>query len=292
MFALLAGLAVVFSFSWGEQFTYVEFRLGLTILMFALALSYLGVWEIPAPSFASSKTSQDLGAKEGYIGAFFKGVFATLMATPCSGPLLGYILGATINLSPVQTVAIMMMVGVGMALPYLIIGARPSLVSWLPKPGNWMETLKEFLAFLFLGTVVFFFYGFSDETKVAVFATLIGVWFGCWVIGKVPSWQSIQRRVAAWAVGVSAATAIGMWSFTALDSWRRNHPLATVQRSSFGQFIGRGENRCTGFHRRLVRQLQSQRAIRVEHRTDCGNARRARRGADGGRLVRSRKYGN
>lgn len=216
VFALLAGLAVVFSFSWGEQFTYVEFRLGLTVLMFALALSYLGVWEIPAPSFASGKASQDLGAKEGYVGAFFKGVFATLMATPCSGPLLGYILGATINLSPVQTVVIMMMVGVGMALPYLIIGARPSLVSWLPKPGPWMETLKEFLAFLFLGTVVFFFYGFSDETKVAVFATLIGVWFGCWVIGKVPSWQTIQRRVAAWAVGVSAATAIGMWSFTAL----------------------------------------------------------------------------
>lgn len=216
VFAILAGLAVGLSFSWGEQFTYVEFRLGLTVLMFALALSYLGVWEIPAPSFASGKASQQLGAQEGYAGAFFKGVFATLMATPCSGPLLGYILGATINLSPVQTVVIMMTVGVGMALPYLIIGARPSLVSWLPKPGPWMETLKEFLAFLFLGTVAFFFYGFTDETKVAVFVTLIGVWFGCWVIGKVPSWQTIQRRVAAWAVGVSAATAIGMWAFTAL----------------------------------------------------------------------------
>ncbi|TWT97300.1 Thiol:disulfide interchange protein DsbD precursor [Neorhodopirellula pilleata] len=216
VFALLAGLAVGLSFSWGEQFTYFEFRLGLTLLMFALALSYLGVWEIPAPSFASGKASQKLGAKEGYVGAFFKGVFATLMATPCSGPLLGYILGATITLSPVQTVVIMMTVGVGMALPYLIIGARPSLVSWLPKPGPWMETLKEFLAFLFLGTVAFFFYGFTDETKVAVFVTLIGVWFGCWVIGKVPAWQTIQRRLAAWAVGLSAATAIGMWSFTAL----------------------------------------------------------------------------
>lgn len=216
VFALLAGLAVMFSFSWGEQFTYVEFRLGLTILMFALALSYLGVWEIPAPSFASSKASQELGAQEGYTGAFFKGVFATLMATPCSGPLLGYILGATINLSPVQTVVIMMTVGVGMAIPYLIIGARPSLVSWLPKPGPWMETLKEFLAFLFLGTVAFFFYGFSDESKVAVFVTLIGVWFGCWVIGKVPNWQTIQRRLTAWAVGVTAATAIGIWAFSTL----------------------------------------------------------------------------
>ncbi|WP_404304767.1 protein-disulfide reductase DsbD family protein [Neorhodopirellula lusitana] len=216
VFALLAGLAVGLSFSWGEQFTYVEFRLGLTVLMFALALSYLGVWEIPAPSFASGKASQELGAKEGYTGAFFKGVFTTLMATPCSGPLLGYILGATINLSAPQTILVMMTVGFGMALPYLIIGFQPGLVSWLPKPGPWMETLKEFLSFLFLGTVAFFFYGFSDESKVAVFVTLIGVWFGCWVIGKVPSWQSIQRRLAAWTVGVGAATAIGLWAFTAL----------------------------------------------------------------------------
>ncbi|MEM8910627.1 MAG: thioredoxin family protein [Planctomycetota bacterium] len=216
VFAVLATLAIVFSFSWGEQFTFVEFRLGLTVLLFALALSYLGVWEIPAPSFASGATSQRLGNQEGYVGAFFKGVFATLLATPCSGPLLGFILGATINLSPVQTVAVMMTVGIGMALPYLIIGVRPGLVSWLPKPGPWMETLKEFLAFLFLGTVAFFFYGFADEHKVPVFVTLIGVWFGCWIIGKVPNWAAIQKRVSAWLAGVGAATAIGLLAFRML----------------------------------------------------------------------------
>ena len=90
-----------------------------------------------------------------------------------------------------------MTVGFGMSLPYLIIGARPSLVSWLPKPGNWMETLKEFLAFLFLGTVAFFFNQFSDGDKLPVFVALIGVSFGCWLIGKVPNWESLQKRLIA-----------------------------------------------------------------------------------------------
>ncbi len=216
VFAILAALAVALSFSWGEQFTYFPVRLGLTLLLFALALSYLGVWEIPVPGMAAGKGSQELQNREGYTGAFFKGVFATILATPCSGPLLGGILGLTIGLHPIETIVVIMTVGLGMSLPYLIIGLRPSLVSWLPKPGNWMETLKEFLAFLFLGTVAFFFNQFSDADKLPVFVALIGVWFGCWVIGKVPNWEALQKRLAAWATGIAAATVIGFLAFKLL----------------------------------------------------------------------------
>ncbi len=213
VFALLAVLAVLLNFSWGQQFTFIEVKLGLTILLFALALSYLGVWEIPAPSFAAGKKSQELEGREGYVGAFSKGAFATILATPCSGPLLGYIFGTTFGLSSPQTIAVIMTVGIGMSVPYLIIGAKPELVSWLPKPGAWMETLKEFLAFLFLGTVAFFFAGFSDEHKLPVFITLIGVWFGCWIIGKVPNWESFQKRLTAWTAGIASALVIGIAAF-------------------------------------------------------------------------------
>ena len=216
VFAILAALAVLLSFSWGEQFTYFPVRLGLTLLLFALALSYLGVWEIPVPGMASGKGSQELQNREGYPGAFFKGVFATILATPCSGPLLGGILGLTFGLRPYQTVIVIMTVGLGMSLPYLIIGANPKLVSWLPKPGNWMETLKEFLAFLFLGTVAFFFNQFSDDHKLPVFVALIGVWFGCWLIGKVPNWESLQKRLIAWSSGIASATLIGILAFRLL----------------------------------------------------------------------------
>lgn len=213
VFALLAGLAVALSFSWGEQFTYFPVRFGLALVLFALALSYLGVWEIPVPGMAQGKASQELQSQEGYPGAFAKGVFATILATPCSGPLLGYILGLTLGLSALHTVVIIMAVGVGMSLPYVIIGLQPRLVSWLPQPGPWMETVKQFLAFLFLGTVAFFFAGFNDEHKVPVFVSLIGVWFGCWLIGQVPNWQSLNRRLLAWAGGIAAAAVISMAAF-------------------------------------------------------------------------------
>jgi len=127
--------------------------------------------------------------------------------------LLGGILGLTFALTSLQTIAVIMIVGVGMALPYLMIGIWPSSVAWLPKPGTWMETLKEFLAFLFLGTVAFFFNQFSDGDKLPVFVALIGVWFGCWIIGTVPSWSSLQSRMYAWSGGIASAVVIGVAAF-------------------------------------------------------------------------------
>lgn len=216
VFAIFAVVAAVSTFGWGEQFTYFPVKLGLTLLMFALALSYLGVWEIPVPGMAAGSASQELQNREGLLGAFSKGAFATILATPCSGPLLGYILGLTLGLSPLHTIAIFMCVGLGMSLPYLIIGIEPKLVAWLPKPGAWMETLKQLMAFLFLGTVAFFFAQFNEEQKVPVFVSLIGVWFGCWIIGQVPNWAAIEKRLFAWAAGLAAAALIGVWSFNYL----------------------------------------------------------------------------
>ncbi|WP_167547191.1 protein-disulfide reductase DsbD family protein [Stieleria maiorica] len=217
VFAGLAVLAVVFSFGWGQQFAYFPVRIGLTVMIFALALSYLGVWELPTPGVATGKSSENLQSKEGYSGAFFTGTFATILATPCSGPFLGVALGYTIYLNSVQSAAVIMTVGLGMSLPYIVLGLFPSLVGFLPKPGNWMVTLKEFLAFLFLGTVAYFFNQFSDEQKLPVFVTLIGVWFGCWVIGKVPPWESIEKRLRGWSIGVACAVAIGWFGFAYLE---------------------------------------------------------------------------
>jgi thiol:disulfide interchange protein len=216
VFAVFAVVAAVSKFGWGEQFTYFPVRLTLTLMLFALALSYLDVWEIPVPGMAGGKASQELQNREGLAGAFSKGVFATILATPCSGPLLGYILGLTLNLSAAHTIAIFLTVGLGMSLPYLIIGFKPSLVSWLPKPGPWMDKVKQLMAFLFLGTVAFFFAQFQDDQKVPVFVSLIAVWFGCWIIGQVPNWAELQKRLLAWVGGIAAATLISVWAFSYL----------------------------------------------------------------------------
>ncbi|MEM0927458.1 MAG: cytochrome c biogenesis protein CcdA, partial [Planctomycetota bacterium] len=107
VFAGLTALAVFFSFSWGQQFTYFPVRLGLTVTIFALALSYLGLWELPTPSLGSGEKGQELQDREGLPGAFFKGAFATILATPCSGPMLGVALSYTITLKPIETAILM-----------------------------------------------------------------------------------------------------------------------------------------------------------------------------------------
>ena len=218
VFALLAFLAIVFSFSWGQQFQYFSVRLGVTIGLFAFALSYFNVWEIPVPGMAAGKTSQELQSKEGYTGAFSKGIFTTLLATPCSGPLLGGVFGATLGMTSPQIALVFAMLALGMSSPYLAIGVQPGLVKFLPKPGPWMETFKQLMAFLFLAAVAYFFYQFADENKFPVFVTLMGVWFGCWIIGQVPNWDKIQKRLIAWVAGVGIATTIGLMAFTALKT--------------------------------------------------------------------------
>lgn len=219
VFWALAAVAIAFriyferSFSWGQQFTYIEFKLSLILLVFVMALSFLGVWEIPLPGFASGKASQQLQKKEGAAGSFFKGMFTTLLATPCSGPLLGVVFGSTLTLPPVGIFVVFTTVGLGMAMPYILIGLMPKLVFWLPKPGAWMETLKQLMAFVLLGTVAFLFAGFSEQHKVPVFVTLIAAWFACWMIGRVPLWDTLQRRATAWIGGIAIASAIGIAAF-------------------------------------------------------------------------------
>lgn len=213
VFWSLAATAVLLKFSWGEQFTYFNFRFAVTLLVFAMALSFLGVWEIPIPGFVGGQSTQKLQRKEGAVGAFFKGIFTTMLATPCSGPLLGSVFAFTLGKPPMVTTIVFTAVGLGMAMPYLLIAVFPSLLAYFPKPGAWMDTFKQLLAFLLLGTVVYLFGGFADDDRMPVFASLIGVWFGCWIIGQVPGWANLNRRLAAWTGGIASAALIGFLAF-------------------------------------------------------------------------------
>jgi suppressor for copper-sensitivity B len=202
------------AFGWGEQFGSQSLRLGLTILMFAMSLSFLGVWEIPIPGFATSQTSSELMQREGPMGAFSKGLLTTVLATPCSGPGLAAVFSVAIA-QPAWVILLMYFgVGLGMSLPFILICFAPELVRYLPKPGAWMQSFKEFLAFPMLFAVVWLFLTtFKNEKLIAVIFTLIGVWFACWWIGRVPVWSNFGKKSLHWMGAAASAYVIGYVAF-------------------------------------------------------------------------------
>jgi thiol:disulfide interchange protein DsbD len=122
------------------------------------------------------------------LGTLLSGVLATTVATPCTGPFLGSAIGFAMTLTPIYSLLIFTSLGLGMASPYLIIAAFPSLIRLLPKPGDWMVSFKEFMGFCMLATSLWLLWVFGAQTdQMAVFALLFGfllLSLSCWVYGK------------------------------------------------------------------------------------------------------------
>lgn len=242
VFMVLAALAATAGLAWGEQFTLPWFKVAMTALVFVMALSFLGVWEIPIPGFVGTGKVNRIQAREGPSGAFFKGAFATILATPCSGPFLGPVFGYLLRQPPYMAYYVFAAVGLGMASPYLVIGAFPELIRFLPKPGAWMETVKELMAFLLLATVVYLFTTLSSAYFIPTFALLVGLWFACWWIGRTPLTAAKHTRVAAWLGGSLVAAAVGWFAFTALFqqskiAWQTFSPEALARARAEGKTV-------------------------------------------------------
>jgi thiol:disulfide interchange protein len=185
----------------------------------------------------------ELSRQEGPVGAFFMGVFTTLLATPCSGPFLGPVIGYTISQPPAVTYLTFLSIGLGMGLPYLLIGIFPSLVSWIPKPGQWMETLKHLLGFVLLATVVWLFSTIKADYFIPTLAFVVGIWFGCWLIGRVPPYAPIRERLFAWTGGVTFALIVAFLSFAPYSlveaelPWQAYSPQALADARAQGKTV-------------------------------------------------------
>lgn len=213
VFLALAALAAFAQLGWGQQFSSTWFNIAMSGLVFAMALSFLGVWEIPIPGFVGTGKASELESREGAVGAFSKGVITTVLSTPCSGPFLGPVFGFTLKQTTPVIFLIFFFVGLGMASPYLLIGAFPRLVRFLPKPGAWMDTFKQIMGFFLLGTVVFLF-TFTDKNYLpATFCMLVGIWFACWWIGRTPLTAELRQKLTAWSQAMGAALLVGATGF-------------------------------------------------------------------------------
>jgi len=158
----------------------------LSLLMALLALNLWGVFE-PGAAFASVVGG---GSEAGWIGSFLTGVTATVVATPCTAPFMGAALGYTLTRPAFETLFVFFTLGLGMASPYLVLSAFPGLAAKLPKPGAWMETLKQV-------------FGFAMAATAAWLLWVVGRLSGPDAAGIVAgSWVVVS--LAAWILGVGA----------------------------------------------------------------------------------------
>lgn len=192
-FWVLASLLLILqaygrSAGWGFQLQEPIFVGILAAVMMIFGLSMFGVFEFGA-FFASwvgnKKTSQ---GQEGLLGSFCSGILATAVATPCTGPFLGSAVGFAVTLPAYQAMLIFTSLGLGMAFPYLLLAANPQLLRFFPKPGAWMESFKEFMGFIMLGSVLWLVWVFGFQTGVESQTLLLGGLFlialACWVYGR------------------------------------------------------------------------------------------------------------
>lgn len=209
VFVLLATLAVMPArLGWGGLFQYAGFNVFLTVIVFAMGLSFLGVWEIPIPGFVGHGRAVELAQEEGFLGAFAKGVLTTVLATPCTGPFMGTALAWALAQPPVKTYLVFLSIGTGMASPYLVLGAFPELLRFLPKPGAWMDTFKQVMGFVLLGTVAYILTFLPWPYAAPTVALLFATWAGCWWINRAGLMAPLGVRVRAW---LEAVALIGVW---------------------------------------------------------------------------------
>ena len=205
-----AGLAL----GWGFQLQQPLVVAGLGLVVFALGLSLSGLWHA---NVALGARTGALLQREGMAGDFFTGVLAVVLATPCTAPFMGAALAYAFTGPALGGLLVFLALGIGLALPFLLIGFVPALARLLPKPGAWMETFKQFLAFPLYATAAWLLF---------VLAALRGadaVWW--W------SLAAIALALAAWAWTRARSGGSGGWRVVALlallaMAW----PLASLHR--------------------------------------------------------------
>lgn len=210
--------------SWGMQYQNPIFLVVMITLVTLIALNLFGVFEITLGGKAMG-TASELASREGTSGAFFNGVLATVLGTSCTAPFLAFAIGYAIGQPALVTVLVFLMMGVGLAFPYVLLTWNPGLLRMLPKPGAWMERFKVAMGFPMLATAVWLYgvavkahFGVNGAFWLAMFLVLVGL--SAWIFGSFIQ-RGVNRRGLATVFAVGAIVfAVGFVLERQL-SWRK-----------------------------------------------------------------------
>ena len=205
---LVLGLVIVLlrqsgaAVGWGFQLQEPVAVAGFALLIFAVGLNLSGVFEV-----GSITVGDSLAARSGPLGAFFTGVLAVAVAAPCTAPFMAAALGFALTQSTASAMLIFFSLGIGFALPFLILGLWPRALSFLPKPGTWMLRLKQFLAFPMYGAAAWLTWVLAQEAGpngvVVLLAAMVALSLAAWLWGVTRDMSNVGR-----GIGVAATLII------------------------------------------------------------------------------------
>ena len=206
---------------WGFQFQEPLFVIAMAAVVFAFGLSLFGVFEINLPGAAvagmSGIVTRAGESKSGYAASFSEGVFATILATPCTAPILGTALGFAFSQPAGIVLLIFTCTALGMALPYLVLTSKPAWMKLLPKPGEWMVTAKQFMGFLMMATLVWLLYvlgkQLGTEGMVWTSAFLLSIGMACWLVGRFATLTASRATYARTWILAAVVVVAGYWVF-------------------------------------------------------------------------------
>ncbi len=210
-FWVLAGVLAVLrsggeQLGWGFQLQEPAFVYGMVLLLLVFGLSMSGVFEFGVGATRVGGLTQ---GKSGVAGAFLSGALAVVVATPCAAPFLAPALGSALTLPWFPSILLFTAIALGLAAPYVLLSCFPGLLKFLPKPGGWMETFKQAMAFLLYAPSLYFVWvlmGQVDDagTQRDLLLSLAAVALACWIYGHwVAAWRGRISRVAGTLVALA-----------------------------------------------------------------------------------------
>ena len=179
---------------WGFQLQSPTFVAFLSVVFLLLAMNMWGVFEIGTSLVGLEE--KKLGSQNGfsYLSSFLSGVLACVVASPCSAPFMGAALGVAAIQPFFISFLIFSSLAIGLAFPFIMVCMFPKSIKWLPKPGRWMETLKQILGFSLMATVSWLIWIFGHQKSVDAIGELLGILLivgvGAWVYGR---WSGIHH---------------------------------------------------------------------------------------------------
>ncbi|MDP9160835.1 MAG: thioredoxin family protein [Acidobacteriota bacterium] len=235
---------------WGFQLQSPSFIAVLAALLFLMGLSLAGLFEI---GMSWMGLGSSLASRSGYSGSFFTGVLATVVATPCTAPFMGTAIGFALAQSIIVAFAAFTALAIGLALPYVLLSWFPQWAHFLPKPGPWMETFKQAMAFPMFAAVIWLIWVFGKQVGVdAVARLLIGlliIGIGAWLLGRV-------RHTTIAAALAILLFALGLW--IPLSSARGDDGVRAANSGATSTSTASGEIQWEAFSPERVEQYRSQ----------------------------------